>query len=131
VNALALAVRLALAAVFAVAGVAKLRDPHGAQSTVGAVGVPAALRPTAAFVLSALELGTAALLVLPGLGVIGAAFAAALLVVFLVGLTTQYVRGVEVPCACFGQIAVTPAGVPTLVRNAVLLGGALFVILFR
>ena len=123
--------RVALAAVFAVAGVAKLRDPQGAQRTVGAVGVPAGARAAVAFVLSAVELGTAALLVLPGLGVIGASFAAALLVVFLVGLGTQYLRGVEVPCACFGQIAVTPAGVPTLVRNAVLLAAALFVILSR
>ena len=130
-SALALVVRVGLAAVFAVAGIAKLRDPHGAQSTVGAVGVPAAWRASAAFVLSAVELGTAALLVLPGLGVVGAAIAAALLVGFLVGLGTQYARGVEVPCACFGQIAVTPAGVPTLVRNAVLLAAALFVILAR
>jgi uncharacterized membrane protein YphA (DoxX/SURF4 family) len=124
-------VRVALAAVFAVAGVAKLRDPQGAQATVGGVGVPAAARASVAFALSAAELGVAALLVLPGLGVIGAAFAAALLSAFLVALAVQYARGVAVPCACFGQIAVTPAGVPTLVRNAVLLAAAVLVILVR
>jgi uncharacterized membrane protein YphA (DoxX/SURF4 family) len=124
-------VQVALAAVFAVAGVAKLRDPQGAQATVGGVGIPVAARPAVAFVLSAVELGVAALLVLPGLVVIGGAIAAALLSVFLVALGVQFARGVAVPCACFGQIAVTPAGVPTLVRNAVLLAAALFVILAR
>ena len=123
--------RVALAAVFAVAGVAKLRDPQGAQATVGGVGVPAAARAAVAFALSAVELGVAALLVLPGFGVIGAAFAAALLSAFLVALGVQYARGVAVPCACFGQIAVTPAGVPTLARNAVMLAAAVLVILVR
>jgi uncharacterized membrane protein YphA (DoxX/SURF4 family) len=131
VTALVLVVRVALAAVFAVAGVAKLRDPQGAQRTVGGVGVPEGLRPLAATALSALELGVAALLVLPGLGVIGGAIAAALLAVFLIALGVQYARGEQVPCACFGQVAVTPAGLPTLARNAVLLGAALFVILSR
>ena len=35
-----LVLRVGLAAVFVVAGVAKLRDPAGAQRTVGGVGVP-------------------------------------------------------------------------------------------
>jgi uncharacterized membrane protein YphA (DoxX/SURF4 family) len=124
-------VRVALAAVFAVAGVAKLRDPQGAQATVGGVGVPKSLRASTAFALSVVELGVAALLVLPGLDVVGAGIAVALLTVFLVALGVQKARGREVPCACFGQIAVTPAGVPTLVRNAVLLAAALLVILAR
>jgi uncharacterized membrane protein YphA (DoxX/SURF4 family) len=130
-EALTLIVRVALAAVFAVAGVAKLRDPHGAQRTVGAVGVPVGVRPAAAFGLCVAELAVAALLLLPGLGDIGAGIAVAMLVVFLVALGVQYLRGIEVPCACFGQIAVTPAGLPTLARNAVLLAAAVFVILGR
>jgi uncharacterized membrane protein YphA (DoxX/SURF4 family) len=124
-------VRVLLAGVFALAGVTKLRDPVGAQATVGGVGVPAALRRPVALALCQFELGVAALLVLPRLEFIGAVLAAALLTVFLVALGVQYLRGVEVPCACFGQLAVTPAGWPTLARNAVLLGGALFVILGR
>jgi uncharacterized membrane protein YphA (DoxX/SURF4 family) len=124
-------VRVFLAAVFAVAGVAKLRDPHGAQATVGGVGVPAGARRGVAFALSACELAVAALLVLPGLDFVGAVIAAALLAVFLVALGVQHARGVDVPCACFGQIAVTPAGLPTLARNAVLLAAAVLVILAR
>jgi hypothetical protein len=123
--------RLFLAAVFAVAGVAKLRDPAGARATVGGVGVPAGLRPSVAFGLSVVELAVAALLVLPGLEIVGAAIAASLLTVFLLALGVQHLRGVDVPCACFGQIAVTPAGLPTLARNAVLLAAAVLVILAR
>ena len=124
-------VRVLLAAVFAVAGMAKLRDPHGAQATVGGVGVPVVARAGVAFALSVCELAVAALLVLPGLALIGAVIAAALLTVFLVALGVQFARGVAVPCACFGQIAVTPAGIPTLARNAVLLAAAVLVILAR
>jgi uncharacterized membrane protein YphA (DoxX/SURF4 family) len=127
-SAVVLVVRGALAAVFAVAGVAKLRDPQGAQRTVGGVGVPAGLRPLVATILSAVELGVSALLVLPGLGLIGAFAALLMLSVFLVALGVQYLRGVEVPCACFGQLAVTPAGMPTLIRNLVLAGSALFLL---
>ena len=130
-DALTLIVRVALSVVFAVAGVMKLRDPVGAQQTVGGVGVPARFRPTVAFLLSVVELASAALLVLPGLGLVGGVCAFVLLFAFLVALSVQHARGVDVPCACFGQIAVTPAGVPTLVRNAVLLAAAGFVILGR
>ncbi|HVT76719.1 MAG TPA: MauE/DoxX family redox-associated membrane protein [Acidimicrobiales bacterium] len=118
-------VRVGLAAVFVVAAVAKLRDPEGARRTVGAVGVPRAYQPAIAFLLSCAELAVGALLVLPGLGFIGAALASVLLAVFLAALTVQHLRGVDVPCACFGQLATTPAGWPTLARNAVLLAVAL------
>ncbi|HUR77000.1 MAG TPA: MauE/DoxX family redox-associated membrane protein [Acidimicrobiales bacterium] len=130
-TALMLVLRLALAAMFVVAGVTKLRDRAGAQQSVAGVGVPAPLQTTVAFALSATELAVAALLVLPGFALIGASLAVALLTLFLVVLSVQYLRGRQVPCACFGQTAVTPAGVPTLVRNALLLGAAMFVILAR
>ena len=126
-----LVLRVGLAAVFAIAAVAKLRDPQGAQRTVGGVGVPASLRPFVAFVLSAIELAVAALLLLPGLEGAGTAVAVLLLSIFLVALTVQYVRGVEVTCACFGQFAATPAGLPTIARNAVLLAVAVLAILAR
>jgi hypothetical protein len=89
------------------------------------------VRAVIAFGLSVVELAVAALLVLPGLELVGAAIAVALLAVFLVALAVQHVRGRDVPCACFGQIATTPAGLPTLARNAVLLAAAVFVILAR
>ena len=128
-NGVALVLRVVLATVFIVAAVGKLRDRAAAGATVGAVGVPPRFRPPVAFALCVAELGVAGLLLLPGLGVAGAVGAAALLTVFLVALTVQYLRGVEVPCACFGQITVTPAGAPTLARNALLLAGAVLVIL--
>jgi uncharacterized membrane protein YphA (DoxX/SURF4 family) len=122
-------VRLALAVVFATAGVTKLRDRVGAERTVGAFGFPPRSRPIIAFLVCVTELSTAALLVLPGLGIAGAALAMGLLTVFLVALSIQYIRGVEVPCACFGQLAVTPAGLPTILRNFALDFAALFVLI--
>jgi uncharacterized membrane protein YphA (DoxX/SURF4 family) len=127
-SALVIAVRVALAAVFATAGVTKLRDRIGAERTVGAFGFASRWRPGVAFAVCVTELATSVLLVLPGLGAAGAAFAIALLTTFLVALGVQYARGVEVPCACFGQLAVTPAGLPTLARNVVLDAAAVFVL---
>jgi uncharacterized membrane protein YphA (DoxX/SURF4 family) len=129
VDVVVLFVRLGLAGVFVIAGVAKLRDRDGAERTVGGVGVPVSLRAPVAFLLSVVELGVAGLLLVPGLGRIGAVLALWLLSAFLVALGVQYLRGVEVPCACFGQLAVTPAGLPTLIRNLVLAGGALFLLI--
>lgn len=124
-----LLLRVVLAGVFATAGVAKLRDREGAERTVAGVGVPARLRAPVAFLLSVVEMAVAGLLVVPGLGVVGAVCALWLLCLFLAALGVQYMRGVEVPCACFGQLAVTPAGMPTLIRNLVLAGSALFLLI--
>jgi Methylamine utilisation protein MauE len=127
-DAVVIAVRVALAAMFATAGVTKLRDRVGAERTVGAFGFAPRWRPGVAFAVCVTELATSVLLVLPGLGAAGAMFAVGLLTTFLVALGVQYVRGVEVPCACFGQLAVTPAGLPTLARNVALEAAAVFVL---
>jgi uncharacterized membrane protein YphA (DoxX/SURF4 family) len=94
--------RLALAAVFAVAAVAKLVDR---RTSVG-------LR----FVLPAFELAAAALLLLPGTTLVGALLA----IVLLAGFTGWVARDASADCDCFGRLAATP-GPLALLRNAVLL----------
>lgn len=122
---LVLAARIALAVTLAVAGAAKLRDREGARRTAAALGVPATAVPIVAIAVSAAELVIAAGLVIPATAMAAATSAAVLLTVFLVALAVQGIRGVDVPCACFGRIATAPGGGATLLRNAALIGLAL------
>jgi uncharacterized membrane protein YphA (DoxX/SURF4 family) len=62
-DAVLLTSRLFLAIVFAVAAVAKLRDPAGMRATLARFGVPVWLRHPAARVLPAAELANAVALV--------------------------------------------------------------------
>jgi hypothetical protein len=112
---LARAAALVLAAVFAVAAVAKVR--HRADTTVSFAGlglpVPAALAVAVPVVEGALVVG---LVLLPG----PAAFLAlALLLAFSVVVGRAVARGATVGCACFGGAAeARPVSTLELVRNA-------------
>jgi uncharacterized membrane protein YphA (DoxX/SURF4 family) len=114
---LLLVARLALAAVFAVAGVAKLLDREGTRESLGQFGLPSRLAPGAAFVLPAVELVTAGLLVPAATARAGAVLALALLLVFLVAIGRSLMRGEQPDCNCFGAIHSKPIGRWTLVRN--------------
>lgn len=122
-----LVARLLLAAVFVTAGVAKLRDRAGSiEATVG-FGLPVRLARPAASALPIAELAVAAAL-LPRASVVwGALGAAVLLVVFLVAILVNLVKGRRPDCHCFGQLHSSPAGWATAVRNALLAAVAVFV----
>ncbi len=117
-----------LAAVFAWAAAAKLRDRDGTASEFAAMGLPA---PTAASVaVPVVELVVAVALVLGA--AVGrpspAAFAAfALLVGFTVHLASIVRTGRPVACRCFGGASTEPVSGRSLVRNGVLLTLAAFV----
>lgn len=113
-------VRLGVALLFAVAGLAKLADRRGARQTARGLGVPAVLAPAAAIAVSGVELAVAVGLIFDPTGGAAAFAGLGLLLAFSIGLTVQLARGNAVPCACFGQITSTPAGLPTLARNAAL-----------
>ncbi len=118
----AYAAALALAAVFAVAGVAKLRRRAAtarAFAALGlaspgalAVGVPLAeLALAGGLVLAPAEAGIATLAVLAG---------------FTTFLLRSMNRGDALACGCFGSARAAPAGSAELVRNGVLAGAAAF-----
>jgi uncharacterized membrane protein YphA (DoxX/SURF4 family) len=127
VSAVTWAVRLVLALVFAVAGIAKLMDRDGARRTAAGLGVPVEVVPAVALAVSVLEIAIAVVLLFDRPAAAAALAAAALLAVFFVALGTQLARGVRVPCACFGRMTTAPAGYPALARNAALIAAAVFV----
>lgn len=115
-----LAARLVLAAVFVVAGWAKLADRAGSRRALVDFGVPGWLAVPLGILLPVVELIVAAAL-LPVASVwLGAIGSFCLLVVFLVGIGINLARGRKPECHCFGQIYSAPAGWSTFIRNAVL-----------
>ncbi len=115
------AVRLALAAVLAVAAVLKLARPRASAAGLDAFGLPAGAAGVVAHVgVAAAELGLAASV---ALGSSGAAYAASgLLAVFAAALVVALRRGYAgAPCACFGPDSRVGRG--AVVRNVALAAG--------
>jgi peroxiredoxin len=109
--------RVLLAAVFVVAGLAKLADRAGSRQAVEDFGVPAVLAAPVAVLLPAAELAVA-VAVLPRVSAWwGALGALGLLLLFAAGIAVNLARGHHPDCHCFGQLHSAPAGWPTLLRN--------------
>ena len=117
---------LVLAAVFAVAGVAKLADLAGTRRAIGEFGAPARLVPTLAVALPLAELGIAAALIPPGSARWAAIAALAMLLVFCAAIVRALARGSAPDCNCFGGLTQTTIGRGTLVRNVALAAVAAF-----
>ena len=117
-------IRIALSAVFGVAGVTKLLDQHGTREAVENFGAPKSLAPALSVVLPIAELTIAAGILFAG--TTGASALAALLVLglFIVVISVNLARGRTHDCHCFGQIYSRPLGWPTLVRNLIFALGA-------
>jgi thiol-disulfide isomerase/thioredoxin len=118
--------RLLLAAVFVVAGVAKLADREGSRQAVTDFGVPAALAAPLAILLPLAELAVAVALIPTATAFWGAVGALALLLLFVAGIGANLARGRRPDCRCFGQLHSAPAGWSTLARNGVLAAVAAF-----
>jgi peroxiredoxin/uncharacterized membrane protein YphA (DoxX/SURF4 family) len=123
-------IRLVLAAVFLVAGMAKLADIAGSRQALRDFGVPASLSSSFGVLLPLAELAVAGALLLSGSAWWGAAGALVLLLLFVVGISYNLAHGRTPDCHCFGQLHSAPAGRPTLIRNLVLLALAGFVVWF-
>lgn len=118
---LLLAARFVLAAVFGVAGLAKLRDAEGSRKSFQDFGVPSPFTPALAVLLPLAELACAIALLFDRWVSAGAIGAMALLTVFIMGITLGLARGRTVNCHCFGQLSSSPVSWWTLVRNVALL----------
>src|SRR5215216_3166895 len=120
--------RLVLAALFSLAGVAKLSDLKGSRQAIIAFGVPSAIAAPLGLLLPLAELTVAATLLPSSTAWWGALGALALLSLFLVGITYNLARGRKPDCHCFGQLHSAPAGWKTLARNGALAVVAGFVL---
>ena len=122
------AARLALAAVFVLAPVAKMADRDRSEEAVANLGVPDRLTPTVAFLLPLAELSVAVLLVPASTAILGALGAVALLAVLSLVVVLNLIAGNTPNCHCFGQLGAKRIGPGTLVRNGLLAGLALVVL---
>ncbi len=126
-DALLLAARLILAAVFVVSGISKLLDLSGSQAAMRSFGVPERMTRAGGIVLPIAELVIAVLLIPVATAAWGALLALILLLVFVVSIGYNLSRGRKFDCHCFGQLTTSEIGPSTLVRNAVLAVLAAFV----
>ncbi|HXF63648.1 MAG TPA: TlpA disulfide reductase family protein [Caldilineaceae bacterium] len=122
-----LLIRLILAGVFALAGIAKLADLAGSRQAMHDFGLPAALAGPLGLLLPLAELAVA-LALLPAATAWWAAWGGLILLLgFIGGIAANLARGRTPNCHCFGQLHSKPIGGPTLLRNSLLalLAGAL------
>jgi peroxiredoxin/uncharacterized membrane protein YphA (DoxX/SURF4 family) len=116
-----LIIRLALAGVFALAGVAKFMDLSGAEKAGADFGIPERWAKPYAIGLSAAEILIAVFLLFTVTSFIGAVLAAWLLVIFIGGMAYQLINGRSPDCHCFGQLYSKPVSKFSIFRNVVLL----------
>lgn len=122
-----LVARLLLAAVFAVAGVAKIADRRGARHAFEDFGVPARLAAPLALGLPVAELAIAIALLPLATAAEAALAALALLLLFTAAIALNLARGRSPDCHCFGQLHSAAASWRTLARNGGLAALAGFV----
>lgn len=125
---LALAAQVLLAAVFATAGIAKLRDRQGSRQALADFGLPDRLAKPGAVALPLAELVVAAGLLVAPLARWAALAALVLLLTFVAAIVRALARGQAPDCHCFGQVHSAPAGRGTLARNAALAALAALVV---
>jgi peroxiredoxin len=125
---LLVAAQLLLAAVFAVAGVAKLLDLNGSRRAVLDFGVPAPAARIIGTALPVAEIATAVGLLFVPTARWAALAALLLLGGFIAGIANAMRKGQAPDCNCFGQLHSAPAGRGTLARNIVLAAVAIFVV---
>ncbi len=128
-GAILLLCRVGLAAVFAVAGVAKLADREGARKAAVDFGAPEALAGPLALAFPLAELAVAGLLLPERTSLWGAAGVLVLLVIFSCAMALALARGSAPDCNCFGQLHSEPAGPKALARNGLLAAVAAFVVI--
>ena len=124
-----LAARLALAAVFAIAGVRKLANARGFREALLALGTPRSMAPALSLLIPAAELLIAAGLCIGATARVAATAALGLLLVFSVVIARSLARGERPDCYCFGQLNAGPVGQGTLARNFVFALLAAFVLI--
>ena len=111
------AAAVALAAIFAIAAVAKLRDVSATERDFAGLGIPRASFFARFVPIAELSI-VALLLIVPPAGAIAALVSLAFFTTFLIG---RLRAGVRAPCACFGSSRAQPISVRDVIRNLLLM----------
>lgn len=135
---LGLVFRLVVGGVMLVAGGLKVGDPEQAGAAVQAYRLlPPDLARVVGYALPTLEVVLGLLLVVGLFTRVAAAVSGALLVAFVVGIVSVWVRGYSIDCGCFGGGGdVSPEGLDRryateIVRDVALIGMSAFLVLVR
>ncbi len=128
---LGLTIRLAAAAVWLTAGIAKLPEIESFRVEVERYLIlPHALVVPFAYVLPFLEVGLG-LYLAGGLFVRGSSLVGTLLMALFIAAQTQaWARGLSIDCGCFGSLAQSRVGIATVLRDLAL-GIPTFLMLWR
>ena len=113
-------VRVVLAVIFAVAGLAKLATARRTTARVRLFGVPERWARLFAALIPVTELAIVALVVPNATARVGGALAAIVLVVFSAAIVRLLIRGEAPDCNCFGVLHSSRVGPGMLVRNVCL-----------
>ncbi len=116
---LLLILRLALAGIFGLAGVAKFLDLKGSEKAFREFGVPAAIALPSSIALSIFEIAIAAMLLFTTTSWVAAVCALFLLVLFIGQMIYQMAKGNAPDCHCFGQVHSEPVSKISVIRNAI------------
>ena len=125
---LLLIVRIVLAGIFGVAGVAKLYDLSGSKKAVMGFGVPEVLAKPIGVLLPLAEIAIAILLIPIQTSWFGAISGALLLGAFCIGMIVQMIQGNAPDCHCFGQVHSEPVSPKSLIRNLIFALMAFFLV---
>lgn len=128
VSTVLLVATVALSAVFATAGIAKLLDPRGSHEAAEAFGVPKRLAGLVGRGLPLAELAIAVLLLPTATRWYASLAAFGLLLCFCAAIARVMARGKTPDCHCFGNLHSAPVGWPTLARTGLLAALAVFVV---
>lgn len=124
-----LLIRILLAGIFALAGIAKFLDLKGSRKAFMDFGVPPGLAMPGAIALSVAEIAIAAMFLsieTSWYAAIGASF---LLLLFIIQMSYQMARGNAPDCHCFGQIHSAPVSATSIVRNIIFAVPAVFLVI--
>ncbi len=120
--------RLALAAVFILAAVQKLRDPYSFAASIYAYRVaPPVLATIGGVIMPVIEIVASLALVTGLLWRGGASVLGGLLLIFIAALFQAILRGIDIDCGCFGKGS-SPVSFWLIARNYGLLILALFLL---
>jgi thiol-disulfide isomerase/thioredoxin/uncharacterized membrane protein YphA (DoxX/SURF4 family) len=114
-----LLLRIFLAAIFALAALAKFADLKGSEKAFRDFGVSASLAMTGSILLSVAEIAVAGMFLSTDLSWFASAGASALLLLFIIQMIYQLARGNAPDCHCFGQVHSEPVGLKSIVRNVI------------